>query len=506
MESEYSLFEILSHPQDNGIVIFVSGFLFIFGLYHFLLFFQHRDKAYLYYSLYAFLVLIYTYHRAHNFFLTDVSKPIIPYLEFLYDPIKWLYSTIYLLFAISFVDLKKYFPKWDKYIRIFVQISLSALTILVVISVITGNSTITDYGYNFLFLPILFIFSLFILFIIWNTTSPVKYYLLIGAGVYMIVTLYSHYLTYTGHPFRVLFYAAIMFEMIFFALGLGAKQKKILEDRYKAQKMIIKQHEENLKLKNKIQQELDDKVEKKSRHIIELTKENEEQKRNKLKLEHSKQLIQLRMQAIQAQMNPHFLFNTLNSIKNFIIKNNKKDAVTYLSKFANLIRLILDNSQLQEISLKDEIEIIKLYVEVENIRFNNEILFDVQVDGRVDLAQIKIPPLILQPFIENSIWHGLALKKGKKKIFVKIKEDKSFANIIIEDNGIGREKAMEIRASKLLNRESLGIKLTEERLATYTKYLEERYKLKFEDLYDEKESPTGTRIIISLPVVSKKEV
>jgi hypothetical protein len=123
--SANNFIQAISTPQENGIVIFVSGFLFMMSLYHFLLFFQHKDKAYLYYAFYAFLVFVYTYHRAKHFILSDISKPIIPSIEFLYDPIKWLYSTTYLMFAISFVDLNKYNPKWYKYLVNFSILSLA---------------------------------------------------------------------------------------------------------------------------------------------------------------------------------------------------------------------------------------------------------------------------------------------------------------------------------------------------------------------------------------------
>jgi len=497
-----NLIQDLSQPQSNGIVIFISGLLFSLGVYHFLLFFQNKDKAYLYYSLYAFLVFIYSYHRAENFLLSNISRPLLPYYQFFYDPIKWLYSTIYLLFAITFIDLNKYYPRWYKNLNIFIKISLISLVLVTFFSVILHQKQITDIAYNFIFLPILFLLSVYILFLIYKTTSPIKYYLLIGAGSYLLITSYSHYLTYTGRPFRILFYGATAFEMILFALGLGKKQKIILEEKNLWQQIIIKEHEENLKMKEMLAEQLDKEVSNKSEQIDMLINEKRIEEQKKMALAYSKQILQLRLQAVQAQMNPHFLFNSLNSIKKFIIKNEQKEAVLYLTKFAKLIRLVLENAKKQEISLNEELELLKIYVAVENIRFNNEIDFNIVISNTVNINKIKVPPLIFQAFIENAIWHGLAPKKGKKILHIQIDEKHPYLIIKIEDNGIGRKAAAEISLQKNINlkKESVGLKITEERLAIYTQAFSNKYKIEFIDLFDDKHNPAGTRVIIHIPV------
>jgi len=497
-----NLLHSLSNPQDNGIVILISGFLLALGLYHFLLFFQNKDKAYLYYSLYAFTVFIYSYHRARHFVLADISESIIPYLKFFYDPIKWIYSTIYLLFAITFVDLNKYYPKWHRFLSYFIRISLILAFLLGLISYIWQKPVITDYAYNFVFLPVLFVLSIYILYLIWKTESPVKYYLLIGAGTYLLITTYSHYLTYTGHPFRVLFYGATAFEMILFALGLGKKQKLILEEKNLWQELVIKEHEQNLKIKEMLTQKLGQEVTNKTEKIKKLKKENQIERQKKLALAYSKQILQLRLQAVQAQMNPHFLFNSLNAIKRYIIKNEQKEAVLYLTKFAKLIRMVLENAKKQEISLESELDLMKIYIDVENMRFNNSIDFEIKIDESVDLVNTKVPPLIFQSFIENSLWHGLAPLKRERKLLMKISKENPYIIVEIEDNGIGREKAEIIKKQKNihLQKESLGLKITEERLAIYTQAFKNKYKIKFVDLYDHNDQPSGTRVLIHIPI------
>ncbi len=492
----------LAHPTNNGIVVFVSGFLFILSVYHFFLFFQHKDKSYLYYSLYTFLVFVYTYHRDPNFILTKYSSSLIPFIKLLYDPIKWLYSIIYLYFAISFIELNKYNKRWHKIIKKYANATLLLLISSSFISIITDNYKITEILYNFVFLPSIFILSIYLLYIFWTTQSPVKKYLIIGAGTYLILAGFSHFLTYNGHPFRIIFYFAITFEIFLFALGLGKKQKLILEEKNKWQALIIDQHEENLKMKDLLAQELDKEVEKKTEIIVELLKENEAEKRKKMALEYSKQILKLRMQALQSQMNPHFLFNSLNSIKHFIIHNNQKDAIAYLTKFAKFIRKVLDYSYVGEVSLQEELDMMKLYLEIENYRFNQELSYSFSIDETVDLSSIKVPPMILQAFIENSIWHGLAMKNNDKKINIAVKKNKNYIFVTITDNGIGRTKAQEIKLSKsaILNKESLGIKITEERLKAYTQNRKFKSEILITDLTNKQNQATGTQVTIKIPI------
>ncbi len=494
----------LSTPTQNGIVVFVSGFLFILGVFHFFLYFQHKDKSYLYYSLYALLVFIYTFHRDPDFLLTKLISPALPTLHFLYDAIKWLYSIIYIYFAISFIQFYKYNPKWDRVLRDFAKISLWILLVLTIYSMYIHDNKLLEIVYNYAFLPLIFIIGLYSLYLFYKTESPVKNYLLIGAGVYLVLTTFSHILTYTGHPFRVLFYFAVTFEIILFALGLGKKQKLILEEKNRWQNEIIREHEENLRLKEEITHQMDEKVKQKTSEIIQLMQENEAQKREKIALQYSKEMIKLRMSALQAQMNPHFLFNSLNSIKHFIINNEQKKSISYLTKFAKLIRNVLDYSGVSEISLKEELEIMKLYLEIENIRFDNQLQCDFIIHPAIDLNKIKVPPLILQAIIENAVWHGLAPKKEDKKIIIKIEKEKinnqNFIHIEILDNGIGRKKAGHIYNSKsnMLKKKPSGISITEERLKVFAEKYAKDYRFEIEDLIDEKGDPKGTKVILEI--------
>ena len=218
-------------------------------------------------------------------------------------------------------------------------------------------------------------------------------------------------------------------------------------------------------------------------------------------LKNEKKILSLKQKALRSQMNPHFVFNALNSIKLYIIENEQQKATFYLNKFSKLIRKILESSTVQEITLAEEIKTLKLYLCIENIRFSNEINFTLKIDSSIDLKTIKIPPLALQPFLENSIWHGLSSKGKNKKMMVQIEKISSdYLQINIEDNGIGRINAAKIKAKKSINRTSMGINLTKDRLTNFVKQFNNDYSIIYEDLKDNKNNATGTKVIIKLPL------
>lgn len=217
-------------------------------------------------------------------------------------------------------------------------------------------------------------------------------------------------------------------------------------------------------------------------------------------INNEKKVIALEQSNLRSQMNPHFLFNSLNSIKHYIINNEQKNAVRYLNKFSKLIRKILESSSMKENSLKEELETVELYMNIENIRFGEQIDFEVDIAPEINPQTIKIPSLILQPFLENAIWHGLSSKEGKKKIRMEVRQNnKGFINITIRDNGIGREASERLREGKLLKRKSMGISITRERLANFSRLHRETFDLSISDLYTGDGGVAGTQVNLKIP-------
>lgn len=219
-------------------------------------------------------------------------------------------------------------------------------------------------------------------------------------------------------------------------------------------------------------------------------------------LKNEKKLLTLEQTMLRSQMNPHFLFNSLNSIKLYIINNEKKNAVHYLNKFSKLVRKILEASSLKEIPLAEELETVELYMNIENIRFSNEIQFEITIEKDIDTHIIKIPSLILQPFLENALWHGLSSKEGEKRIDLHVARGKEgYIDISVTDNGIGREVAEKIKEGKVLKRKSLGIDITKERLANFSRDYQNSFQVEILDLYDGDNQPTGTKVVLHIPTI-----
>ncbi len=219
-------------------------------------------------------------------------------------------------------------------------------------------------------------------------------------------------------------------------------------------------------------------------------------------LKNDKKLLTLEQTMLRSQMNPHFLFNSLNSIKLYIINNEKKNAVHYLNKFSKLVRKILEASSLKEISLADELETVELYMNIENIRFSDEINFNVSIDDNIDVHTVKIPSLILQPFLENALWHGLSSKEGEKNIDLQVSRSTgNFIDISITDNGVGRDASEIIKKNRVLKRKSVGIAITKERLANFAKDYQNTFDVTINDLFDKDNNAIGTRVVLHIPTI-----
>lgn len=176
------------------------------------------------------------------------------------------------------------------------------------------------------------------------------------------------------------------------------------------------------------------------------------------------QLSELEMKALRAQMNPHFMFNCMNSINRMILSSDNENASLYLTKFSKLIRLMLQNSERQSVPLEDELSMLETYIQLENMRFNGKISYHISIDDFIDQRNTLVPSMVQQPFIENAVWHGLMHKEGEGLINITIRENGNLLLCVIEDNGIGREKALGLQEKTLMEHKSMGLQITEERL------------------------------------------
>jgi len=211
---------------------------------------------------------------------------------------------------------------------------------------------------------------------------------------------------------------------------------------------------------------------------------------------------ELNQQNLRQQMNPHFIFNTLNSIQYYVFQNDKMASNTYMSKFATLMRKTLDNSVHTAIPIKDELEALELYLELESLRFKEKFNWTIDLDEEIDTLLYKIPTMLIQPYVENSINHGLMNKEGKGYVNIHLNLSGEIIRCIVEDNGIGREKAMAIRDAKKENHRSRGTTITESRLKLVNEIYGKKMKIHYTDLTDGSGKPAGTRVEINIPIIT----
>jgi len=218
--------------------------------------------------------------------------------------------------------------------------------------------------------------------------------------------------------------------------------------------------------------------------------------------EMNRQISEITQANLRQQMNPHFIFNTLNSIQYYMYQHDKLATNNYLTKFSNLMRKVLENSQHTSIPLSDELSALNLYLELESIRFKDKFEFEIKVDEEIDTMMYKVPAMLIQPYVENSIAHGLMPKSEKGSVKIDIKLEKDYLVCTIEDNGIGREAAQENRAKKEGNHNSLGTHIVSSRLDLVNALYGTSLKTIYADLKNENGDPAGTRVEIHIPIMT----
>lgn len=218
-------------------------------------------------------------------------------------------------------------------------------------------------------------------------------------------------------------------------------------------------------------------------------------------LEMERQYFDLEQKALRLQMNPHFIFNTLNSIQSYMVSNESDTAIEYLAKFARLMRQILANSRESFIPVKEELAALQYYLEIEQLRFEDKFEFEFVLDPDIDGEFTGIPPMILQPYIENAIIHGLMYKSGKGKVTLSMEQRPDCLFCVIEDDGVGREKAREMAIESGLNRKSSGMMITQQRLDILNQNHTDQLKVVVLDLKNPDGSGRGTRVEIRMPIV-----
>jgi sensor histidine kinase YesM len=434
---------------NSEIFSWIRGGLFVLFLYHFLIFFQNRSKLYLYYSLFLLALTIYLLQHV----VSEEIRPIYNYLNF---SIQFLAYAAYVAFARDLLDTRTHLIKWDKYFELEINVLVLLAPIFMLIQFFLG--------YEFqvkaftAIIPALTIFTFVSYYIILTRINDnFSLYFVAGSLIYVVLANVSFLEVFVGREFFIskgvepmfFVYLGALLQSIIFSILLGLIIKRIEQKSKNAE----------VKLAVKL-----------------------------------KEMEELKMTALQSQMNPHFLFNSLNSINNFVLKNDVEKASDYITKFSKLIRVILNSSSSPTSSLTEELTVLALYVKLEQMRVNGGFEYIVTVDENLKLDHIKVPTLFLQPFIENAIWHGIMKKDGEKEIELTIKETQGNVFCIIRDNGIGINKARELDQITQKKR-FFGTETTENRIRVL--YQNKGVTIETKDI--SLGTKTGTEVSISFP-------
>jgi two-component sensor histidine kinase len=224
-------------------------------------------------------------------------------------------------------------------------------------------------------------------------------------------------------------------------------------------------------------------------------------KEEQLKASFQQQIAESEMKALRAQMNPHFIFNSLNSIQKYILKNEHFEASQYLTKFSRLIRLILDHSNQNNILLSSELDLLKLYVEMESLRFDDKFAYHFHVDQNLNIETCEIPSMLIQPYVENAIWHGLLHKEERGTLSLNfVKKGKNWLEVTIEDDGVGRDQSAVLRSKQILQKKSYGMQITENRIAVINRTQNINATCKIIDLKNEAGRASGTKVVLHIPL------
>ena len=493
---------LLTDSSNNKWVFFLMpmfiGCILLMSLYIFFQYILSRDKAFLFYSLYAALAFCWMMQLANPRFHLGFVPSSLPWLGHpMAFSFTYILSILHVLFLARLLSIPTQQPGIWRVARPLLFI-LAFLQVMVVVQLFTGiliKSTAWYFAIDGL--PGALMGLLMIIATI-RSKSKLKFYLLAGEIIlYFYVIAVSQLQGYfTRIDLSPQAQAFVNFPPIFMALGLFAELFCFLLALAKRNKLI--EIEKNNLQKNYTGQ-LEAELTKRTQEIEQQSRQLEKQHADQLQLSFEQKLSEIEMSALRAQMNPHFIFNCLNSIKLYTTDNESAKAADYLTKFSRLIRLVLENSRSEKVTLKNEVEALSLYMEMEAMRFKNKLNFTIETDPALDTELIEIPPLLLQPYVENAIWHGLMHKKEGGNVHVKIKQLKTeHLQIIISDDGIGRARAAELKSKSAIAGKSFGMKVTGERIALINHLYKTNAKVQVNNLTDAEGNAAGTEVVIEI--------
>lgn len=407
----------------------------------FILYLQNRKPYYIIYTLYVLGVFV-------------VMEPkIVGVIHAYIFLLEWSTVLAYFLFLESFLEISKQSERFKRFIYYLKPAGVILLCIQFALTLLKENFGPMDnidwlvHRIDEYFFYATFIAGAFTLYETYQLKNVLSRYILVGTGILLFSLILNRVFYDFFNVLPIIF--GTFFELLLFVAAIGYKTNLLEIEKRKAQE----------------------------------------------------QLMRTTLMALKDQMSPHFIANCLNSIKLLIQQKKEKEAIDYLTEFSKLHRLVVEHFQDVKVSLQKELDICKLYLEMERFRFKQSFnyTFDNQVDDNL-LTFIEIPPLLFQPIIENALWHGLMKKEGKKELLIQLRNKGEYLECTIEDNGVGRPSAKKALQSEggTKNRKSTGIANTQEKISVYNELFHNRLNMELIDKVDREGKPQGLKVIFTI--------
>lgn len=441
--------DILCHFHTNGTSMFILAIVFYIAGYHLLLYSKNKDVSYFYYGMYALLLFVAYSLNVRNNFYYKLIQPFYTDLYVLRYIFAATYAYFYFKFSFVLVNTKLFTPKLHKIINNVLYVFVGYVIVSHLSIFLFDKKEFLEANFMYVMAPLMTAIYVITIYMIIASKSLLKQYLLVGSfllvgGSLVSMFIYNfHFLSdYScfAHP---IVFSSMLLENIIFSLALGKKQRIIFKER----------------------------------------------------LLYEQELNQEKLNLLRSNLNPHFIFNALNSIKSLIIDNKMKSAIKSLGLFAKMMRNFLNSTQEIEHTLAKELAVLDSYIQTENIRYDEPIEFKIEKQITINEEEICIPSLILQPLVENIIKHGFTFNKKNKKIKLSIHQEKEALVLTITDNGKGL-----LKENDQLTEKKSGLSITRQRLAFFAKKVNSESSFILTNRYDGK---VGAEVTLKLPIITK---
>nr|WP_246485183.1 histidine kinase [Chitinophaga qingshengii] len=501
-----------SYRKEAVVIQVLLGMLLVFFSISIISYIQLPDRSYIYFAIYILGLILF-------FALRLESKPYQlsffhrwPMLKYYWDipGLLFCFYLMYLLFGNTFLNLKERYPFMEQ-VFTWVSTIVGGLIIVCIYCIMMEQYHLPVIIYSYVYFCTLV--PLLVVFVALAKRSrhhPLVRFFLYGSVCLYLACLGSFLmhirplglLSALGELAApsMLLIGGVLLQAMFFLAGLSYRNKLVHLERTRTQELLIKQLNKNKELQHKLNEQLEELVKEQTTEILRKKQELEEQRKIQLETEYDKKLTEIELKAIRAQINPHFIFNCLNSIQLFVMQRDYEYAQKYLSDFSYLIRKTLDFSRRNFISLADEITYLNTYLGLEKMRFENRMEYEIVVDPEIATAELEIPAMLLQPYVENAVKHGMTNPQqpiGQLSIrFTQVAAD--MLECVIADNGIGIARSRSLRTLPK-HHQSSGMEISQNRAELLNKMYNTEIHIEIIDLSARDEADSGTVVKILIP-------